>query len=267
MSDQKPIVIFDLETTGTDVSKDRIVEFAAIKVFSHPIGAPEPGDGEDGGSETLNFRCNPGIPIPKEVQEIIGITDEDVANEPKFDAWVNDVLEFMEGADLCGYNIANFDVPLLWEEIYRALKHPWNLERVRIFDVCSMYKKLNPRTLSAAFKQYTGKELEGAHGALVDASATADVLHAMIHAHPDIAIMSEDQLAAYCAMDSRVDLAGKILRDEKGRPCFAQGKNKGQPLENHPDYVAWMLGAEFPVQTKMTLKRLGYSERVFGRRP
>ncbi len=257
----RDIVFFDLETTGVDVATDRIWEFCAVRVLSGlggPLDEPEPL----AVTPELTFRCDPGFPLSPEVEELCGVSYErDLKGLPRFSHFATEVVKYLKDADLAGYNIRNFDIPILWEELNRSKGWQMDLSGRKILDVCTAYRALNPRDLKAAYRQYTGKDLAGAHGASVDVFATLEVAREMmspalwrVPLAQQIAGMTRDQIADWTSDDRRVDLAGKIVLDSEGVPVFGFGKHEGRPVADHLDYVRWMIGGDFPSQTKMVLK-------------
>lgn len=243
----KPLCIFDLETTGVDPAKDRIVSIAIIKVKGIGLGFDP--------DWVYKQQINPGVPIPKESTEKHGITDADVEFYLSFAEIAPDVEAFISGCDLAGYNCINFDVPLLVEEFYRC-EMELRLDGVRIIDACSIFRKKEERTLSAAVKFFCNREMIGAHDAYNDCVATYDVLSAQMQHYPDLKAMNVDQLAEFSKQDDRVDLAGKIVRNKEGVPIYNIGKAKGQPVAGNPSFGNWMLGQDFSQDTKRHLRRL-----------
>lgn len=245
----RPVVIFDLEATGTDIAADRIVEFAAVKL-------PNPLVNIINHAPQLVFRCNPEIPIPAEATAVHGITNEDVSGLPPFRERAREVLAFIDGCDLAGFNLSNFDVPLLWEEFWRA-EIEWDLvSQANIIDAGTLFKKREPRTLAAALKFYCGEELTNAHEALSDVIATASVLSAQLRRY-DLGGKDRAELAAETAMDRRVDLAGKIVRRESdGVPVYNFGKVKGTPVLEDLGFARWMMMRNFPTHTIRTLEAI-----------
>lgn len=241
----KPICFLDLETTGTDIAKDRIVNIA-LKKFSSIGGFCE---------DEFYTLVNPGIPIPPEATECHGITDEMVAKMGDFKFYSSTVLDVLNGCDLGGFNLIAFDVPLLWEELHRA-GHKLDLEGVNIIDAGNIFKKKEERTLTAAMKFYCGKSHEGAHNASDDVDATAAVLEAQLARYPELSAMTHAELYQFCKWEENVDLAGKIIRNDKGEPVYAFGKHEGKCVKDEPSYARWMLDADFPEQTKMVLRGL-----------
>lgn len=245
---QNPIIFFDLETTGIDVAKDRIVELCYIKIFPN------------GNEESKSMRINPGIPIPKSASEVHGIYDEDVKDCPMFKDIAIDLYKTFEGCDLAGFNSNKFDIPLLCEEFLR-LGMDFDVAKRKCVDVQNIYHKLERRTLVAAYKYYCGKDLENAHSALADTRATLEVLEAQLDKYPsdlqnDIKFLSE-----YSKMNNNVDFAGRIIRNDQGVEVFNFGKHKGKPVSDvllrlDPSYYAWMMQGNFAQNTKQVLTRI-----------
>lgn len=245
---QNPIIFFDLETTGIDVAKDRIVEICYIKIFPN------------GNEESKSMRINPGIPIPKSASEVHGIYDEDVKDCPMFKDIATDLYRTFEGCDLAGFNSNKFDIPLLCEEFLR-LGMDFDVAKRKCVDVQNIYHKLERRTLVAAYKYYCGKDLENAHSALADTRATLEVLEAQLDKYPsdlqnDIKFLSE-----YSKMNNNVDFAGRIIRNDQGVEVFNFGKHKGKPVSDvllrlDPSYYAWMMQGDFAQNTKQVLTRI-----------
>lgn len=239
----KPICFFDLETTGTNLAKDRIVEIAILKV--HP----------NGNRESRSWLVNPEMPIPPEVEAIHGISDEKVANEPTFNELSGQVYEMIKGCDLAGYNSNRFDIPLLVEELLRA-GIDFEMKNVVAVDVQTIFHKKEQRTLSAAYQFYCGKNLEDAHSAEADTTATYEVLKSQLERYPDL---RNDMkfLADYSARNRCADFAGFITYDKKGKEVFGFGKYKGrnveQILEQEPGYFGWIQNSDFPLYTKKVL--------------
>lgn len=243
---KNPIVFLDLETTGIDVSRDRIVEISLVKIL--------PG----GEREVKTRRVNPEMHIPEEATAIHGITDEDVAGEPVFRSLARSLVAFMEGCDLGGFNSNRFDIPLLVEEFLRAGVDV-DFKRRKFVDVQNIFHIKEKRTLEAAYKFYCDKELEGAHSAEADVVATCEVLEAQLDRYPDL----ENDiafLADFSARDNYVDYAGRVIYDEHGVEVFAFGKHKGRAVtevfEREPSYYAWMMEGDFPAYTKKVLTEI-----------
>jgi len=246
----KGIVFFDLETTGTDVATDRIVQIAVVK------------QNTDGSKEEKKVLVNPEMPIPKEATEVHGITDEMVKDCPPFKKFAKSFMGYIKGYDLSGYNILGFDVPLLVEELHRAEIEP-NFGDIQFLDIMNIYKKLHPRDLSSCYNHYTGKILEGAHDALNDTRATADILPAMIEKEEALHELSYDDL---CTMSLRnenmVDYDGKFVRNEANVIVFNFGKHRGEPVINHMGFLDWMLTKTFTKDTLNWARKLKKGEAI-----
>lgn len=239
----KPLAIIDLETTGTDPQTDRIVEIGILKALP------------DGGKEHRNHRVNPGIPIPPEATVIHGIADIDVANEPRFVQLAANLRAFLEGCDLCGFNLKRFDLRVLYVEFNRA-SLPFSLEGRAILDPMEIFHAREPRDLRAAVHFYCGREYENAHTAFADVLATADVLDAMLDRYGDLPRTVAD-LQQHLKNPNAADSTGNFIRVE-GQIRFAFGKYRGQPLDavarTKPDYLQWMLTQDFFDDTKAIVK-------------
>lgn len=242
----KPLCFFDLETTGTDVSKDRIIEIAIIKVNIN------------GSRESLEIRLNPGIPIPHESTLIHGITDEMVANEPKFKDKARNIYNFLKGCDLAGFNSDRFDIPLLVEELLRA-DLDFDFKNTKTIDVQNIFHKMESRTLSAALKFYCDKELTDAHTAIADANATLDVLLAQLDRYSELE-PNVDFLNHFSTRKKTADFAGFLIYNKDDEICFGFGKHKGKKvneiLKEEPGYFGWILNADFPRYTKKILTEI-----------
>ena len=243
---KKPIIFFDLETTGTDISKDRIVEICYIKVFP------------DGREVEFTKRINPGIHIPEAASAVHGIYDEDVKDAPLFKDVAREIANEFEGCDIAGFNSNRFDLPLLAEEFLRA-QVDIDLSRLKAIDVQVLYHKREPRTLSAAHKFYCGTEFDNAHSALADTRATYNVLMAQLDHYDDLE-NDMDALAKESSFTNNVDFAGRFVYDANGRELFNFGKYKGmfvdEVLARDPGYYGWMMNGEFPLNTKQVLTRI-----------
>ncbi|WNH09592.1 exonuclease domain-containing protein [Thalassobellus suaedae] len=239
----KPICFFDLETTGINISKDRVVEISILKVFPN------------GNKESKTWLVNPEMEIPKEVIEIHGITNEKVANEPTFKELAKDIHNMIKDSDLGGFNSNRFDIPLLAEEMLRA-DIDFDMKNRVAVDVQTIFHKMEQRTLSAAYRFYCDKELEGAHGAEADTNATYEVLKAQIAKYDEIENDTKF-LAEFSSRKQFADFAGFIAYNKKGEECFSFGKHKGKlvtdVLEKEPGYFGWLLNADFPLYTKKVL--------------
>lgn len=243
----RPIAFFDLESTGVDVSKDRIVEISIQKLLPN------------GEKETYTKRVNPEMPIPIEASEVHGIYDFDVLNEKTWKEIAPEVVEFIGEADLAGYNSNRFDIPMLMEELLRVEVELAMTDRKRI-DVQNIFYKQEKRTLEAALKFYCGKDLENAHSAEADTTATMDVLLAQIDRYEDIE-GNVDFLAEYSEMGNKMaDYAGRFVFNADGEPCFNFGKHKGKTIEDvlrrEPSYYSWMMNGDFPRYTKKVLQEV-----------
>ena len=240
---KKPIVFFDLETTGIDIVNDRIVEISLLKITP------------DGNEETKTMRINPEMHIPAQATEVHGITDEDVKNEPTFNIVAKDVAKFIEGCDLGGYNSNKFDIPLLAEEFLRVGVDV-DLKKHRFVDVQVIFHKMEQRTLSAAYKFYCEKNLDDAHSAEADTKATYEILKAQIERYNELQNDIEE-LSKFSSHNKNVDFAGRIVYNDKGEEVFNFGKYKGQTvdsvLEKDQGYFGWMLNSDFPLYTKKVL--------------
>ncbi|MCH7525383.1 MAG: ribonuclease H-like domain-containing protein [Bacteroidetes bacterium] len=236
----KPICFFDLETTGVNISKDRIVEISILKVFP------------DGKEVKKTWLVNPEMTIPKEVIDIHGITNEKVANEPTFKAIAKDVQAMIKDSDLGGFNSKRFDIPLLAEEMLRADIDFDMKNRVSV-DVQTIFHKMEQRTLVAAYKFYCDKNLEDAHSAEADTFATYEVLKAQLEKYGELENNTKF-LANFSSHKKFADFAGFINFNDKGEECFSFGKHKGKlvvdVLDEEPGYFGWLLNADFPLYTK-----------------
>ncbi len=239
----KPICFFDLETTGTNISKDRIVEISILKVYP------------DGKEESKTWLVNPEMKIPKEVIAIHGITDEDVKDKPTFKEIAKEIHNFLKDSDLGGFNSNRFDIPILAEEMLRADVDFDMKNRVSV-DVQTIFHKMEQRTLSAAYKFYCDKNLDEAHSAEADTKATYHVLKAQLEKY-DILENDTKFLAEFSSRKQYADFAGFISYNKKGEECFAFGKHKNKRvvdvMEDEPGYFGWLLNADFPLYTKKVL--------------
>lgn len=239
----KPICFFDLETTGTNIAKDRIVEVSILKVFPN------------GNKESVTWRVNPTVKIPAETTAIHGISDEDVAGEPTFKELAKKVYEMIKGCDLGGYNSNRFDIPLLAEELLRA-EIEFDIKSALAIDVQTIFHKKEKRTLEAAYKFYCDKNLENAHSAEADTLATFEVLEAQLDRYPDL---ENDMkwLATFSSHKKYVDFAGFFAFNKEGKEVFSFGKHRGKlvekVLEDEPGYYGWIQNADFPLYTKKVL--------------
>ena len=244
---KRPIVFFDLETTGLDIANDRIVELCYIKV--------EP----NGNEESKAMRLNPEKHISESATKVHGISDEDVKDCPTFKEIAPALAETLQGCDLAGFNSNKFDIPMLAEEFLRAGVEIDFSDR-RFIDVQNIYHKMERRTLIAAYKYYCGKDLNDAHSALADTRATYEVLQAQLDMYPNDLKNDMDFLSDFSTMDHNVDLAGRFVYDEKGNEVVNFGKYKGKSvrevLMRDPGYYGWIIQSDFTLNTKQTLTRL-----------
>lgn len=237
---KKPVIFFDLETTGTNITSDRIVEISLIKVLP-------------GGQEIEKTRrINPEMPIPAEATAVHHISDADVADCPTFKQVAKSLADLFAGCDIAGFNSNRFDIPLLDEEFRRAgIK--FDFTKAKFIDVQTIFHKKEQRTLVAAYRFYCDKDLEGAHSATADTRATYEVLKAQLDKYSDlpndIAALSD-----YSSQNHNVDLMGRLIYNEKRQPVINFGKYKGrlaeEVLQKDPGYYSWILQGDFPQNTK-----------------
>jgi DNA polymerase-3 subunit epsilon len=243
---KNPIIFLDLETTGVDISRDRIVELSLVKISPN------------GDREVKTRRINPEMHIPEEASAIHGIFDDDVKDAPVFRAVAKSLAAYMEGCDLGGYNSNRFDIPLLVEEFLRAGVDV-DFKRRKFVDVQNIFHLKEKRTLEAAYRFYCDKELEGAHSAEADVVATHAVLEAQLDRYPDL---ENDVafLADFSARDNFADYAGRIKFNDAGVEVFAFGKHKDRPVaevfEKEPTYYTWMMEGDFPAYTKKIITEI-----------
>ncbi|WP_304143247.1 3'-5' exonuclease [Mesoflavibacter zeaxanthinifaciens] len=239
----KPLCFFDLETTGINITNDRIVEISILKVYPN------------GNKESKTWLVNPEMPIPAEVSAIHGITDDKVANEPTFKQLATEINNMIKDADLAGFNSNRFDIPLLAEEMLRA-DMDFDMKSRLAIDVQTIFHKMEQRTLSAAYKFYCDKTLENAHTAAADTLATYEVLEAQVERYEDLENNAKF-LAEFSSRKRFADFAGFIALNKEGQEVFSFGKHKGKlvtdVLETEPGYFGWLLNADFPLYTKKVL--------------
>ncbi len=250
-------MFFDLETTGTSISKDRIVEFSFIKLLPN------------GEKIVLTKRINPKIPIPLETSLIHGIYDKDISGMPTFKEVAKDLANFLEGADLSGFNILKFDIPMLMEEFLRA-DVPFNINKRNLVDSQKIFHYMEKRTLSAALKFYCNKTLENAHSAEADTFACIDVLEAQVEKYEGqvvtdnlgktVGTLSNDMASLHSlTFTTIVDLAGRII-EKDGKIVFNFGKHRGKKVEDvfmkDPSYYDWMMNGDFPLDTKRRITEI-----------
>lgn len=248
-NNEKPLLCFDIEATGPNPATDKIIQIALATNFGREF-IPE---GNDWVQE--NYLIHPGRPIPPESTEIHGITDADVSGQSTFSFYAERIHSIVKNCDLLGFNLTNFDVPLLWEEFHRCGIN-WDLSNTRILDAGTLFKRREERTLSAAVEFYTSKKHDRAHDALGDVMATWEVWNAQLERYKlggcDRATLERESNYE----EKRIDLAGKLIVGKDGRPTYAFGKSKGVAVEDDPGYAMWMLRADFSANTKMHLERI-----------
>ncbi len=242
---KKPLAFIDLETTGINLGTDRIVEIAIVKILT------------DGTRTVKRKLINPEMPIPKASSDIHGITDEMVKDAPTFKQVGHELKQMLDGCDLAGYNSNRFDIPLLMEEFLRS-QVDFDMRNRKLLDVQNIFHKMEPRTLSAAYKFYCQKNLDGAHSAEVDASATAEILEAQVERYPQLG-NNIDSILKTIGEDVIVDFARRFVM-ENGVEVFNFGKFKGRPvadvLKAEPQYYDWMMKGDFPQHTKQKLTEI-----------
>jgi DNA polymerase-3 subunit epsilon len=245
---ERPLAIFDLEATGLNISQDRIVEIAIIKI------------NPDGTEETFTSKVNPEMPIPEEVSLIHGIYDKDVVDAPKLGDLAQRIIDFVGDADLGGYNSNKFDIPMLAEEMLRV-GSDFKMTGRHFVDVQNIFHKMEQRTLAAAFQFYCQSELDNAHNALADTSATWKVLQSQLEKYPDLKA-EVPFLADFSKAGNQhiLDFAGRLAVDENGDAVYNFGKHKGKTVkqvnEDEPGYYGWFVSesTDFPKYTKQKLK-------------
>ncbi|MBL7760653.1 MAG: 3'-5' exonuclease [Sediminibacterium sp.] len=241
----RPLAFIDLETTGVNISNDRIVEIGIVKILP------------DGTKQVKRKLINPLMPIPAGASDVHGITDEMVKDAPSFKQVANEIKQFIDNCDIGGYNSNRFDVPMLIEEFLRA-GIEFSVEGRKLVDVQKVFHMMEQRTLSAAYKFYCNKSLEGAHSAEVDATATWEVLEAQVERYPQIGATVES-IVKFTGEDEIVDFARRFVK-EKGVEVFNFGKHKGKPvvqvLKEEPQYYDWMMKGDFPMDTKQKLTEI-----------
>jgi len=237
------LAFIDLETTGINITTDRIVEISILKVDV------------SGGEDIITLKINPTIPIDPKSTEIHGITDEDVKDSPTFAEVAKSLVHILEGCDIAGYNSNKFDIPILAEEFLRT-NVDFDLKKRKVIDVQVIFHKMEQRTLSAAYKFYCNKVLEGAHSAEVDTVATYKILKAQLDRYSQLK-NDVDYLSEFSSHSKNVDFAGRLVYDEDGKEVFNFGKHKGKTVEEvfkkEPSYYNWMMNNDFPLYTKKVL--------------
>lgn len=245
---ERPLVFFDLETTGTNIIRDRIVEISCVKLLP------------DGSYTEKTRRINPGIHIPEEATKVHGITDKDVEDCPSFRQVSRSLYDYFENCDIAGFNSNKFDVPLLVEEFSRAgIK--FDIAGRRFIDVQNIFHKMEQRTLVAAYKFYCGEDLTQAHSANADTMATMKVLLAQVEKYDELG-NDVKSLSDFSTGNRNLDLAARIVLNDKDVPVFNFGKHKGRPVEEvlrlEPSFYSWVMQGEFPKNTKDVLTQLKY---------
>lgn len=245
---KRPLAVIDLETTGTNVATDRIIEIAIIKVFP------------DKSTQSKVKRIHPGMPIPAASTAIHGISDEDVKDCPNFKQCANELRQYLDNCDLAGYNSNRFDIPLLVEEFLRAGLE-FDVKDRKFIDVQKIFHLMEKRTLAAAYKFYCDKNLENAHSAEADALATYEILEAQLSRYEQLQA-EVSALADFTKEDEYVDFARRMVM-QNGIEVFNFGKYKGRPvrevLKIEPQYYDWMMKADFPLNTKQKLTEIYHS--------
>lgn len=246
----RPLVFFDLETTGINTTTDRIIEIYLIKVMP------------DGSEDHKRYLINPGIPIPAQASAIHGIYDKDVADQPTFAEIARELSGYLDNCDFAGFNSNRFDFPMLVEEFLRY-NIDFDIENRKFIDVQRIFHVLEPRNLAAALRFYCGKDLVNAHSAEADTQATFEILKAQISKYDQLEPTIEF-LHHFSGQSNLVDLAGRIIKNEKGEEVFNFGKHKGKTVEyvfkTEPSYYDWMMKGDFAQQTKNVLTRLRLKE-------
>ncbi|WP_183562875.1 3'-5' exonuclease [Mucilaginibacter sp. SP1R1] len=256
---KRPLAFFDLETTGTNIGADRIVEISVIKL--HP----------DGSEEVKTWRVNPGMPIPLESSLVHGIYDEHIKDEQLFKALAQDVADFIGVSDLAGYNSNKFDIPMLMEEFLRA-GVLFNLDERHFVDVQNIFHQMEQRTLKAAYQFYCDKKIVNAHSAEADTRATMEVLLAQIERYENMewedkkgnitvpVVGDVEALHKFTNLSKPVDFAGRMVYNEQGEELINFGKHKGKRVEDvfnvEPSYYSWMMQGDFPLYTKRKLEEI-----------
>ena len=242
----RPICFFDLETTGINISLDRIVEISIIKIFT------------DNKEDSKTWLVNPEISIPKEVSLIHGIDDDMVKDQPNFKSVSKEIYQYINGCDLAGFNSNRFDIPLLAEELLRS-ELDFDLSKIRTIDVQNIFHKMEKRTLSAAYKFYCGKEHDNAHSSMSDTRVTYEVFLAQLKKYDELK-NDIDFLSEFSTMRKSIDLAGFIYENKDRKAVFSFGKYKNQEIdgviENDPGYFSWIMKSDFPNYTKKILNQL-----------
>ena len=250
---EKPIVFFDLETTGVQVSSDRIVEISILKIFPN------------GNKETKTWLVNPTIPIPSESTEIHGISNEKVKNEPTFKELAPEIFKIIHNCDLAGYNSNKFDIPLLAEEFLRV-GVDFDMKNRKAVDVQNIFHKMEQRTLIAAYKFYCNKELINAHSAEADTTATYEILLSQLEKYEELE-NNINFLSEFSLLGGKfADMAGFIRYNNSGEEILSFGKYKGVTLKQiwkeNKGYFSWIQNADFPLYTKNIMRNFADKMRL-----
>lgn len=243
----QPLIIFDLETTGTDIVLDKIVQFAAIKVNPKTWVEIE---------EAKNILINPGRPIPAEATEIHGIKDEDVAGRAPFKSYSKSMHSWLTGCDFGGYNIIQFDIPFLAEE-FATCGLSWPQRGAKYYDGLHVFREKEKRDLTGAMRFYCNESHQEAHDALADVRAAARVISEQMFRYEDI--QTPEQYSQFCENPNALDLAGKLELNKAGVAVYAFGKDKGKGIKENPGFGYWMLKQKFPTNTVNILKSIMFS--------
>ena len=246
---RKPLIFFDLETTGLNIMTDRIVEIAYLKIYPN------------GNEESKKMRINPEISIPAESTAIHHITNEDVKDCPTFKLVAQSIANDFKGCDIAGYNSNSFDVPFLAEEFLRA-GADFDFANSRFIDVQVIFHKMEKRTLEAAYRFYCNAELTDAHSAKADTYATYEVLMAQLDRYSLELQNDVEFLSKFTKYNRNVDYAGRIVLDDNGVEVFNFGKHKGKSVEEvfriEPSYYSWMMNGDFPLYTKKIITAIRF---------
>ncbi len=242
---KKPLAVIDLETTGTNLGTDRIIEIAIVKLLP------------DGNQVVKRKLINPHMPIPRAVSELVGITDEMVKDAPTFKQVAHELKQVLDGCDLAGYNSNRFDIPMLMEEFLRS-GIEFDMKGRKLIDVQKIFHLMEQRTLSAAYKFYCNKNHESAHSAEADALATLEIFHAQIDRYPHLG-STVDSILTAIGEEVIIDFARRFAM-ENGVEIFNFGKHKGRPIHDvlraEPQYYDWMMKGDFPMHTKQKLTEI-----------
>ena len=255
----KSLIFLDIEATGLSIGSDRIVEISFLKL------------NPDNTTESKTTRVNPQIPIPDFVSKIHGIYDKDIADSPTFKELGPTLIKFIGNSDFAGYNSNKYDIPLLAEEFLRA-EIDFDLEGRKLIDVQNIFHFMEPRNLAAAYKFYCSKSLENAHSAEADVVATYEIFKAQLNRYEGIELADDkgnkyqpvtneiSQLSELSAKTKNVDLAGRIVYNDKGQEVFSFGKHKDKPVievfTKEPSYYSWMMNGDFPLYTKKVITKI-----------